>query len=249
MNVATPLNIRVVPVEPASEGNVGSVCRALKNFGFDDLVLVKPCKLGDYAKAMASHAQDLLERATLVDSVEEALEGVNLTIGTTGKPGSSSREHSRMPYFSPAEVKTMLEDKQGTVALLFGKEDHGLPNEIIQRCDVVLTIPTSDDYPVINLSHAVTVVLYELAGIKGGDFLMADSEMLEILYQHIEQLLENIHHPEHKQDKTSLMIRRIIGRAMISPREYFTLMGVLRDIELALDRIKQEQDTSWVENN
>jgi len=249
MSADTPLRIRVVLVEPAIEGNVGSVCRAMKNFGFDDLVMVRPCKLGDYAKAMASHAQDLLGRAAIVDSVEEALVGVNLTIGTTGKPGSSSREHSRMPYFSPVELRSMLEDKQGTVALLFGKEDHGLPNEVIERCDVVMTIPASDEYPVLNLSHAVTVVLYELAEIRGGDVLLADSEMQEILYQHIEELLENIRHPEHKQDKTALMIRRILGRAMISPREYFTLMGVIRDIELALDRVKQEQDTSWVENN
>ena len=249
MSEETPLHIRVVLIEPAFEGNVGSVCRAMKNFGFDDLVMVNPCELGNFAKAMASHAQDLLAEATIVGSVEEALEGVNITIGTTGKPGSSAREHVRMPCFSPRELKTMLEDKQGTVALLFGKEDHGLPNEVIERCDVVLTIPTSDEYPVMNLSHAVTVVLYELSDTAGGDFLLADGEMQEILYQHVEQLLESINYAEHKKDKTSIMIRRILGRAMISPREYFTLMGLIRDIELALARAEGEKDTSWVENN
>lgn len=249
MSEETPLHVRVVLVEPAMEGNVGSVCRAMKNFGFDDLVMVRPCVLGNYAKAMASHAQDLLADAAIVDSIEEALEGVSITIGTTGKPGSSAREHVRMPCFSPSELKTMLEDKQGTVALLFGKEDHGLPNEILERCDVVMTIPTSDEYPVMNLSHAVTIVLYELSDVTGGEHLLADGEMMEILYQHVEQLLESVHHPEHKKDKTSIMIRRILGRAMISPREYFTLMGVIRDIELAMARDKEAQDTSWVENN
>lgn len=220
----------------------------MKNFGFTDLVMVRPGKLGDFAKAMASHAQDLLESAAVIDTLEEALEGVSITVATTGKPGSSNREHARMPFFSPAELQTMLEDKQGTVALLFGKEDHGLPNEVVERCDVLLTIPTSDEYPVLNLSHAV-IVLYELAGIKGGDFPVADAEMMEVLYQHVEQMLESVSHPEHKRDKTSLMIRRILGRAMISPREYFTLMGVLRDVELAVARVKEEHDTSWVENN
>jgi TrmH family RNA methyltransferase len=249
MSEDQPLHIRVVLVEPAFEGNVGSVCRTMKNFGFSDLVMVRPCELGNFSKAMASHAQDLLAEATIVDTIEEALDGVNLTVGTTGKPGSSTREHIRMPCFSPSELKTMLEDKQGTVALLFGKEDHGLPNEVLEQCDIVLTIPTSDEYPVMNLSHAVTVVLYELSGITGGEFLLAGGEMMEILYQHVEQMLESVHHPEHKKDKTSIMIRRILGRAMISPREYFTLMGVLRDIELALARSKEEHDTSWVENN
>lgn len=249
MSEETPLHIRVVLVEPAFEGNVGSVCRAMKNFGFDDLVMVRPCELGNFARAMASHAQDLLESATIVDSVEEALEGVSITVGTTGKPGSSAREHIRMPFFSPSELKTMLEDKQGTIALLFGKEDHGLPNEVLERCDVVLTIPTSDEYPVMNLSHAVTVVLYELFDARGGDFLLADGEMQDILYQHVEQLLESINYAEHKKDKTAIMIRRILGRAMISPREYFTLMGMIRDIELALARAEGEKDTSWVENN
>lgn len=249
MSEENALHIRVVLVEPASEGNVGSVCRAMKNFGFDDLVLIRPCELGNFARAMASHAQDLLESAVIADSLDEALEGVSLTIGTTGKPGLSAREHIRMPCYSPAEIRTMLEDKQGTVALLFGKEDHGLPNEVLERCDVVMTVPASDEYPVLNLSHAVAVILYELSGVAGGEHLLADSELLEILYQHVEQLLESVGHPEHKQDKTALMVRRILGRAMISPREYFTLMGLIRDIELAIARVKEEHDTSWVENN
>ena len=60
------LSVRIILIEPASEGNVGSICRAMKNFGFNDLWLVKPCKLGDFAKAMASHARDVLEEVITV---------------------------------------------------------------------------------------------------------------------------------------------------------------------------------------
>ena len=112
-----------------------------------------------------------------------------------------------------------------------------------------MTILASEAYPVLNLSHAVAITLYELAEVPGGDVLLADGEMLEVLYQHFEQLLENVNHPEHKRDKTLLMIRRILGRAMLNPREYFTLMGVLRDVELALARVSEEENNSWVENN
>jgi TrmH family RNA methyltransferase len=242
------LNVRVVLVEPASEGNVGSVCRAMKNFGFSDLWLVNPCKLGDFAKAMASHARDVLEEVITVGSLDEALHGCDLVIGTTGKPGESTKQHLRVPYFTPSELRTMLEDKSGRVAILFGREDHGLSVAELARCDIVLNIPAADEYPILNISHAVAIVLYEIAGMEGGDFPLASGEMLDLLYHHFENLLVEINHPEHKRDKTLLMLRRIIGRAMINQREYFTLMGVLRDIELALARL-EESDTSWVENN
>ncbi len=83
------LNVRIVLVEPGSEGNVGSVCRAMKNFGFNDLWLVRPCRLGDFAKAMASHARDVLDEVITVNTLDEALQGCDLVVGTTGKPGES----------------------------------------------------------------------------------------------------------------------------------------------------------------
>jgi tRNA/rRNA methyltransferase len=233
------LNVRIILVEPGSEGNVGSVCRAMKNFGFSDLWLVRPCRLGDFAKAMASHARDVLE---------EALQGCDLVVGTTGKPGESTRQHLRVPCFTPSELRTMLEDKSGRVAIIFGREDHGLSVEELTRCDVVISIPASDEYPILNISHAVAIVLYEIAGMEGGGFPLARAEMLDMLYCHFESLLTQINHPGHKRDKTLLMFRRIIGRAMITNREYYSLMGVLRDMELALARM-EEGDTSWVENN
>lgn len=242
------LNIRVVLVEPAFEGNVGSVCRAMKNFGFNDLWLVRPCPLGDFAKAMASHAQDVLEEAITVGTLAEALQGCDLAVGTTGKPGESTKQHLRVPCFTPPELRSMLEDKSGRIAVLFGREDAGLSTEELARCDIVVNIPASDEYPVLNISHAAAIVLYELAGMEGGEVPLASGELLELLYQHFESLLAAVNHPEHKRDKTLLMLRRIIGRAMISQREYYTLMGVIRDIELALARM-EESDTSWVENN
>jgi tRNA/rRNA methyltransferase len=220
----------------------------MKNFGFNDLWLVRPCPLGDFAKAMASHARDVLEEVITVSTLEEALQGCDLVVGTTGKPGESMRQHIRVPFFTPSELRTMLEDKSGRVAILFGREDHGLSAEELSRCDVVINIPASDEYPILNISHAVAIVLYEIAGIEGGDFPLPSGEMLELLYRHFESLLAEVNHPEHKRDKTLLMFRRIIGRAMLTNREYFSLMGVLRDIELALARM-EEGDTSWVENN
>ncbi len=78
------LNIRVVLVEPMYQGNVGSVARAMKNFGYSDLVLINPCELEGQARAMSSHARDVLEGARIVSTLEEAVKGADLLIGTTG---------------------------------------------------------------------------------------------------------------------------------------------------------------------
>lgn len=233
------ISVRVVLVEPLYEGNVGSVCRAMKNFGFSDLVLVKPCPLGDFSKAMAMHAQDLLASARIVDTFDEAIKGADIVVATTGKTGAQRRGHIRYPFFNPKELKEMLKDKEGTVALVFGREDWGLVNEIVERCEIVAYIPTSGEYPIMNLSQAVSIFLYELSSFEGGNVKLARHEQMDMLYDHYGKLLDAIRYPKFKKAKTMMMLRRIYGRAMLNQREYFTMMGVLHEIELALERAKK----------
>jgi tRNA/rRNA methyltransferase len=235
------LRFRVVLIEPMQEGNVGSVCRAMKNFGFDDLVLVNPCSLGDFAKAMASHAVDILKDARTVSCFEDALTGIDLIVATTGKMAEGDRRPMRRRYFTPAELKDSLKDKDGTVALVFGREDHGLVNEDLERCDLVVTIPASDEYPILNLSQAALIIMYELSDMNGGDFPLATRDLMEKLYDNLEGLLEDIDYPRHKKDNTSLMLRRILGRAMVGSNEYYTLMGVIRETRLAIERKEKEE--------
>jgi tRNA/rRNA methyltransferase len=230
---------RVVLVEPRYEGNVGSVCRAMKNFGFNDLVLVKPCPLGDFAKAMAMHAQDLLASARIVDTFDEAIKGADIVVATTGKPGVRQTGHVRHPFYNPKELKGMLKDKAGTAALVFGREDWGLVNDIVERCDIVAYIPTSVEYPIMNLSQAAAIFLYELSGFEGGNVALAGRELMDVIYGHYGKLLDDIDYPGFKKDKTMMMLRRIYGRAMLNVREYYTMMGVLHEIELALERAKK----------
>ncbi|MDM7934954.1 MAG: TrmH family RNA methyltransferase, partial [Methanothrix sp.] len=102
------MRLRVVLVEPMYDGNVGSVARAMKNFGFHDLVLVNPCKIDDFGRAMSSHARDVLEEARVVGTLEEAIAGANLVVGTTGKRLENEerhlRLHLRVPCLTPAPV-------------------------------------------------------------------------------------------------------------------------------------------------
>lgn len=225
------MNLRIVLVEPLYQGNVGSVTRAMKNFGFSDLVLVNPCKLEGEARAMSSHARDLLESAKIVSTLEEAIEDCSIIIGTTGIAGSRFDLHLRVPGYTPEEMKERLSGVDGKVAVLFGREDNGFTREELKKCDMIMTIPTSEVYPVMNLSHAVTVVLYEFSSIKSGETPLADSFDIRLLYGHLSELLDDIDYPEHKKEKTDLMLKRIFGRACLMPREVQTLRGIIRKIQ------------------
>ena len=229
------LDIRIVLVEPIYQGNIGSVARAMKNFGYTNLVLVNPCNLEGEAKAMASHARDILEGARITSSFDDAIKGSNLLIGTTGVSSLKAGEHIRLPLYTTRDFKEKLKEYRGTVSIIFGRETHGFRKEELKNFDMLITVPTSEIYPIMNLSHSVAVVLYELSELRGGNNPLADGFDLQLLYGHLEELLEKIDYPFHKKDKTYLMLRRIFGRAGLTPREVQTLRGVIRKIERKME--------------
>ncbi|MDD4249191.1 MAG: TrmH family RNA methyltransferase, partial [Methanosarcina sp.] len=102
------LEIRVVLVEPIYQGNVGSVARAMKNFGYSDMVLVNPCELEGQARAMSSHARDVLEGARITSTLEEAVRGADLLVGTTGVSSLKGGEHIRLPLYTVREFKEKI---------------------------------------------------------------------------------------------------------------------------------------------
>jgi len=233
------MDVRTILVEPKSEENIGAVARVLKNFGFSELYLFPSQTIGKKARSVASHAEDVLSACTIVNSIEEAIANSALVVGTTSKPGISVRKHLRMPFFTPRELKEKVQGKQGILSLLFGREDTGLLNEELRRCDIIVHIPTSPDYPVMNLSHAVAVVLYELSDVQvayGGQPL-ACVEDKERLFDHVRTFLDEIGYREHKKEKTMLMLRRILGRAELTASELQTLRGILRKAEWKIGKV------------
>ncbi len=231
------MNLRVVLVDPLYEGNVGSVARAMKNFGFHDLVLVNPCKIEDFGCAMASHARDVLQMAQSVASLPEALVGANLVVGTTGKRLDGAQHHLRLhlrvPCSTPAELADKLQGKEGIVALLLGREDCGLNSEELALCDLLVSIPTSSGYPVMNLSHCAAVLFYELSQTENENsckVAMARGKSLALLQDKTRSLLVEVCHPVHKVEFTLLMLRRILGRAELTEREARTLLGLIKRI-------------------
>ena len=236
-------------VEPLYEGNVGSVARAMKNFGYRELALVNPCRIEDYGHAMASHARDVLQMSRSFATLAEALEGANLVVGTTGKRLEHEQHHLRLhlrvPCLTPAGLATKIRDKEGTVALLLGREDCGLKSDELSLCDMIVSIPTSESYPVMNLSHSAAVLFYELSrngSTSCGHVQMATKESLDLLQEKAEDLLREIAYPQHKVDFALLMLRRILGRAELTEREARSLLGIVKRIRWRVGHGQQGSD-------
>ena len=229
--------IRVVLVEPKNDGNVGAVARAMRNFDVAELVLVKPCTLGEEARRRAMHGVGILESARTVETLDAAIKGADLIVGTSGIDTRSEKRFTRIAV-TPEELAARIAPLAGTVALLFGREDFGLFNEELLRCDLLVTIPASTEYSILNVSHAAAIVLYELFAVKASSQsrLVASGFEKEALHRAFDALLDATNYPAHKRDRTKVMFRRLVGRAVPSKWDFHALMGVL---ERARKRIRR----------
>jgi len=230
----------IVLVEPKNSGNIGAVARAMMNFDVDKLYLVNPCALDSVCYARAMHATKILDDAKTFSCFKDAVKNLDYLVATSSIESKTDKRHLRNPLLLE-DFAEKVSEVEGKVGLVFGREDYGLFNEEIAACDIMLKIPTSESYPSLNLSHAVTIVLYSLylkkAYIPKRRRPMGSLEKKK-LYEFFGQLLEDIDYPPHKKEHTKIMFKRIMGRAMPSKWEYHTLMGVFSK---SLGKIKRTQ--------
>lgn len=216
--------ISVVLVGPKYQGNIGAVARAMKNFGFGGLVLVGDVEVGRDAKIMAVHAKDVLLNAKRYKAFADLRKDYDFLVATSGiRTGSD--DHFHRLGISSRELGGRLPEG-GKIGIVFGPEDVGLTNEETAACDLLVQVPTSDEYPIMNLSHAVAVVLYELAKTKLPRFRVASQKELEVLDGEMGGAMEGW----QKKDVVKLIFKRIFGRAVLSGREVNTLIGFFRKV-------------------
>lgn len=222
--------IRIVLVEPLYEFNIGMTARVMKNFGFKQLFIVNPRSLGLEAKKYAMHAHDVLSNAKIVTTLDEAINDADYVIGTTGIVGSERNIiRAAVPVFELHRAVSA----NGIIAILFGREDIGLKNEELKKCDLVATIPTSSEYPVLNLSHAVAITLYELTRGKFRirSYKPASRIEREMIIKFFSECLEVSYLPKKKIEFSKYVLKRILGRSFISKKEASTLIGCFRKIK------------------
>jgi TrmH family RNA methyltransferase len=230
----------VVLVEPKNSGNVGAVARAMMNFDIQHLYLVNPCELDNVCYARAMHATKILDSAKTFSCFEDAIKNLDFLAATSSIESKTDKRHLRNPVLLEDFSETVF-DVKGKVGLVFGREDYGLFNEEIAACDIMLRIPTSESYLSLNLSHAVTIVLYSIylkkASVPQRRRVIGSLEKQK-LFEFFAQLLDDIEYQPHKKQHTKIMVKRIMGRSMPSKWEYHTLMGVLSK---TLGKIKQKE--------
>jgi tRNA/rRNA methyltransferase len=247
--------VKIVLVEPAGPLNIGSVSRVMKNFGLHQLIIVNPqCDyLGAEAKLMAVHAKDILESAKVVTTLPKALQGCKRAIATTGvdHDWNAALETPR------AALPWLLEPVGQPSALIFGREDRGLSNQELNYAQRFVRIPSTPEYPSLNLATAVGICCYEIAQIHelstfsdldtsqqdSTDTEIAPLDIVESYYKQLESLLLNIGYL-YPHTATSRMekFRQLYSRAQLRTKELFMLRGILRQVEWALGNKNKKQD-------
>jgi TrmH family RNA methyltransferase len=222
------LEFSVILVGPKFQGNIGLIARLMKNFGLSDLRLVDAPELKSQAWKRAMHAQDVLEEASSFKTLDEALKDVDYIVGTSGISSKHDKKHLRN-FVRPREFAKRIRLMTGRVGLLFGRENYGLSVEELTRCDLLVHIPANPEYPILNISHAVAIVLYELFQPQARVHVpkKASGFEKEVVNRKFSELLGAVDYPAHKRANTEIMFRRILGRAVLSEWEFFTLMGVI----------------------
>ena len=232
------MSIRIVLVEPQHPGNIGAVARAMKNMGLHELHLVRPAQFPHAeAIARASGADDLLNAARVHETFDAAIADCGLVVGT-----SARRRHLPWELHEPRECSDRIvrASRAGGAAVVFGAERTGLTNEELQRCNMLLTIPTDSNYSSLNLAMAVQVVSYELwLAMRSGppaqpepDVPLASGDEMARFYEHLERVLHEIDF----KDRTGgghLMtrIRRLFNRAQLDQNEMNILRGILTAVQ------------------
>uniref|UniRef100_A0A7C4S5A4 RNA methyltransferase n=1 Tax=Geoglobus ahangari TaxID=113653 RepID=A0A7C4S5A4_9EURY len=226
--------IDVVLVELKIPENIGFIARVMKNFGFNRLVLYK-CNLRRESYVTAAHAVDILKNAEKIDSLEEYLKEKSLVVGTTGIRSKSLGRYVRKSI-TPRELKSIV---RKNTAILFGREDFGLFDRELKLCDVVVSIPTSEDYPVMNVSHAAAIILYELSDIDVTGEETATQRDVEILVNYFEELMHSIWYPRHRIKKSKILLKRVFGKAGLARYEIHHISGIIRKTLLYINHLKE----------
>lgn len=227
--------ISIILIEPETSGNVGYVARAMKNFDFNDLILINPkCNHLDLdAMSRATHAKDFLKKAKVKNF--SYLKKFDHLIATTAMLGSDYNI-PRSPISIEELAKRISKIESGKIGLMIGRESHGLNNKEIQMADFVITIPASKEYPTLSISHSVAIILYELFKHlnkeKHNDhFTPASKKDKEIVMRIINENLDKMDFStKEKKDTQKKVWKRILGKSFLTKREAFAIMGFFKKL-------------------
>lgn len=234
-----PKNLAIILVRPQGPLNIGSVCRTMMNFGFNRLRLVDPTK--EYksldAKKMALNAFFVLENAQVFNDLSSALSDIQVAFGTTRRFGKHRKD-----FFTPAQAALKFENNYLDIqcALVLGPEDAGLETGDLNLCQHFITIPTHDDYPSMNLSHSLSILLYEISNqsktskklYDPAPKTLASGDELENMFAHMRKTMLDIDFLDPQNpDHLLRTFRRIFGTVGLTSRDIAIIRGLMSRID------------------
>lgn len=232
-------NMYFVLVEPREPGNIGASARAMKNMGFKNLILVRPQNFpSEEASRFAHNATDILERATVYESLSTAVRDISFVVGTTRREGKARRI---IEPIKDLAVSIRAIGSSNRVAFVFGREDRGLTNSEINSCGRLMRIPTAEVHPSLNLSHAVLVVAYELSRLQdvGCEESFITRERMGELEALISHAIETLGYGVRgsRDLSTSIMrnVKNVLARAGLTDWEANMIVGLCKRIEASLN--------------
>ena len=244
---------RFVLIQTSHAGNVGAAARALKVMGFDELVLVAPRWANVLRRQetieRASGANNVLDKARIVETLDEALEGMTHLCATAmtprdfGPPTRAPREH----FAQLVQTATPEAGTQG-VAFLFGSERFGMRNEDVYRSHVCLSIPTNPKFGSLNLGAAVQLIAYEWRLALGGyavqeataPSVLADASQVAGMLAHLEQALVAVDFLDPEAPKKLMpRLNSLFNRADLTQEEIHILRGVAKAMLETAERAKK----------
>ncbi|MEE3269651.1 MAG: TrmJ/YjtD family RNA methyltransferase [Candidatus Thermoplasmatota archaeon] len=237
-------DICVVLVNPQTDGNIGAVARSMLNFGFTDLRIVgRNSDWSNEARNRAKNAQSVLDEAQCVETLHDAVSDCSVVVGTSGKREEGDKTSMRH-FLLPEELPSRLSGVGGRVAIVFGPEGKGLLNEELSECDLLVTIPTWEGYPILNLSHAVTVICFswfvssDRKSTFGAEDRLLEPELRIRLREEIYRMTQNMPAKEHRRKGIEETLVRVIMRGLPKDDEIHRLLGV---ISQAADAFEQSE--------
>jgi TrmH family RNA methyltransferase len=228
-------NLYFILVNPESQGNIGAVARALKTSGFNNLILVNPPEL-DHAdvRKMAHRSLDIIKKARIVDSFDEAVENMHFIVGTTMR-----KRQLNYPLYSPDQAGKRLSETalQHPAAIVFGSERNGLTNIELSKCHIQSTIPTATQMPALNLAQAVMIYAHNFfvnfnSAIESGKTRPAVQEEYQKFYTHLASSLESVNFvPRDGMEQFLIRVRRLFSRMELESRDIRMMHKLLQIFE------------------
>ena len=234
---------RIVLCETSHPGNIGSVARAMKTMGFLDLYLVNPKEFPSrHAEALACGAEDILQKATIVTSLESALKNINHVIGFTARKRELTQPHKNVRDLSKQLINEASNNK---IAIIFGNETNGLSNLELQHCQSLGFIDANSKYSSLNLAHAVQIVCHEVRMVselpiknkilKQTTKKYVSHDLQNGFYKHLEEILDEIGFLKKIQaDRLMMRLRLLFNRTQMEKEEVNILRGILSEIQKKL---------------